>query len=75
MALGAFLTGYQLLRLGPINFTLSDLMFVLAFAISLSRGQITALPFGTVTPWWLTGIAMMLGGLFIGTLFNGDLVR
>lgn len=75
MAFGAFLTGFQLLRLGPINFTVSDLMFMLAFAISLSRGQLTALPFGSVTPFWLAGLSMMLGGLFIGTLVNGDMVR
>ncbi|WNO54201.1 O-antigen ligase family protein [Stakelama saccharophila] len=75
MATGAFFASYQLLRVGSINVTLADLMFFAAFAIGLARGQLTAIPFGRVTPLWLVGLAMMLGGLFIGTLFNGDMMR
>src|SRR3546814_9084872 len=66
LVFGAFFAGYQLLRIGDINFTIADLMFALAFAICLARGQLTAIPFGQITPLWYFGLAMMIGGMFIG---------
>lgn len=75
LVFGAFFAGYQLLRIGDINFTIADLMFALAFAICLARGQLTAIPFGQITSLWYFGLAMMLGGLFIGTVFHGDMLR
>src|SRR3546814_8665583 len=32
-------------------------------------------PFGTATPYWLLSVIMMLLGLFIGSVVNGDPVR
>jgi hypothetical protein len=75
MTAGAFLTGYQLLHLGGINLTLADCAFLMALAISLARGQLTAMPFGAATPFWLIGLTMMLGGLFLGSLYHIDMFR
>jgi hypothetical protein len=75
MTVGAFLVGYQALRPGGINVTLSDIAFILAFAVCLSRGQIETRPFGLMTPLWILALATMLTGLMIGTLVNGDMTR
>ncbi|BBC72698.1 conserved hypothetical protein [Altererythrobacter sp. B11] len=72
---GAFLVGYQRLRLGPINLTLSDAAFVLAFAICLARGQIAREPFGGMTAAWILALVLMLTGLMIGTVVHGNMFR
>lgn len=70
-----FLSGWGLLRLGPINLTFSDAAFLLSFVITCMRGRLSATPFGALTPFWLTGLVMMLGGLFVGSVINGDPLR
>lgn len=75
MTAGAFFVGYQALRPGGVNVTLSDIAFFLAFAACLSRGQIETRPFGAMTPLWILSLALMLTGLMIGTLANGDMTR
>src|SRR3546814_15807112 len=39
------------------------------------RGLLSIPPFRSLTPFWLAGLVMMLGGLFIGSIFNGDPLR
>ncbi|MBB5731615.1 hypothetical protein FHS61_000608 [Altererythrobacter atlanticus] len=75
MTIGAFLVGYQAFRLGGVNLTFSDVFFAMAFGVCLAQGQITARPFGSMTPFWLAALAMMLTGLMIGTVINGDMIR
>lgn len=75
MLLGAFFTGYQALRIGEVNFTLSDAFLSLAFVFCLYQGQITPTPFGSFTPLWLAALILILTGLFIGTLTNGIMLR
>ncbi|WP_242126900.1 O-antigen ligase family protein [Sphingobium sp. Sx8-8] len=70
-----FLSGWSLLRVGQINLTFSDVFFLLSFAISGARGHLSATPFRSLTPFWLTGLVMMLGGLFVGSVVNGDPLR
>ncbi|KKW94158.1 O-antigen ligase family protein [Sphingobium chungbukense] len=70
-----FLSGWGLLRVGQINLTFSDLAFLVSFTISGLRGRLSATPFRSLTPFWLTGLVMMLGGLFIGSVVNGDPLR
>ncbi|WP_205452050.1 O-antigen ligase family protein [Sphingobium estronivorans] len=70
-----FLSGWGLLRVGQINLTFSDLAFLISFTISGLRGRLSATPFRSLTPFWLTGLVMMLGGLFIGSVVNGDPLR
>lgn len=70
-----FLAGFHLWRIGSINLTVSDLAFLIAFGALLSYGRVSSVPFGLMTPLWLTGLSLMLGSLFFSTLFNGDLSR
>jgi O-antigen ligase len=70
-----FLSGWSLLRVGPINLTFSDVAFLLSFAITALRGRLSATPFRSLTPFWLLGLVMMLGGLFVGSVVNGDPLR
>src|SRR3546814_9717887 len=39
------------------------------------RGLLSIPPFRSLTPFWLAGLVMMLGGLFIGSIINGDPLR
>ena len=70
-----FLSGWGLLRLGSMNLTLADIMLLLCLLITGMRGRLGALPFGALTAFWLTGLVMMLGGLFVGSVINGDPMR
>lgn len=75
LLIAIFLSGWGLLRVGQINLTFSDLFFLISFTISGLRGQLSATPFRSLTPFWLTGLVMMLGGLFVGSVVNGDPLR
>lgn len=70
-----FFSGWTLLRTGFANFTLADLAVAVAFLILFARGQLRSLPFGWMTPVWLVGLILMLGGLLFSTLINGDVTR
>lgn len=70
-----FLAGYHLWRIPDANLTVSDLAFIAAFGLFLGQGRVNLVPFGPITPLWLAGLALMLGGLFFSTLINGDLSR
>ena len=70
-----FFSGWALLRVGSINLTLADLAFAGALFIFLARGDLRSLPFGWMTPFWLVGLVLMLGGLLFSTLVNGDVSR
>src|SRR3546814_20168988 len=39
------------------------------------RGLLSIPPFRSLTPFWPAGLVMMLGGLFIGSISNGDPLR
>lgn len=69
-----FLAPYNSFREPSIYITLSDLMFAAAFFLRASTGRVAA-PFAGLTWLWLLGLLMVCGGLFIGSVFNGDLVR
>ena len=70
-----FFSCWTLLRPGEANFTLSDFAVGVAVLIFFARGQLRALPFGWMTPFWLIGLILMLGGLLFSTLINGDVTR
>ena len=75
LLIAIFLSGWGLLRVGQINLTFSDIFFLLSFIISALRGRLSVTPFRSLTPFWLAGLVMMLGGLFIGSIINGDPLR
>ena len=51
-----------------IMFTLSDALFVLAMVQLVYLRRVPLEPFRALTPLWLTGFLMLVGGLLIGSL-------
>lgn len=70
-----FFSGWNILRVGSINLTFSDIALLVCLIIIAVRGRMTTMPFGSLTPFWLMGLVMMLGGLFVGSVVNGDPLR
>lgn len=70
-----FFSGWNLLRVGNMNLTLADLALLSSFLITAMRGRLGTMPFAWLTPFWLIGLAMMLGGLFVGSVINADPLR
>lgn len=69
-----FFAPYTSFRHPSIYITLSDIMFAGAFFLRVSTGRV-ATPFASLTWLWLLGLLMVSGGLFIGSVFKGDVVR
>ncbi|VVT22639.1 conserved membrane hypothetical protein [Sphingomonas sp. EC-HK361] len=70
-----FFSGWSLLRVGQINLTFSDIAFFACLGIVAVQGRLNLMPFGPLTPYWIAGLAMMLGGLFVSSIINGDPLR
>lgn len=75
LLISIFLSGWNVLRVGSINLTLSDVALLVCFFITAGRGGLSFTPFGSLTLFWLLGLILMLGGLFIGSVVNGDPMR
>jgi hypothetical protein len=75
LAAGCFLLSWHLLRIGDINFTAADLLFFLCFVIFVARRNLNMMALNSMTAHWCAALAMMLGGLLIGSVFNGDPLR
>lgn len=75
LLVAVFFSGWTLLRVGSINLTFSDLAFLACLAIVAMQGRLNAVPFGPLTPFWIAGLAIMLGGLFVSSIINGDPLR
>lgn len=73
--LAVFFSGWNLLRVGQVNLTLSDAAFLLCLVIIAARGRLNLTPFGSLTPFYVAGLTMMLGGLFVSSIINGDPLR
>lgn len=72
---GCFFLSWQLIRVPTLNFTLSDGAFVLALVALLVGGRLTPAPFGRFTALWVTGIVLLLGGLFLGSVVHDQAER
>ncbi|GMN04237.1 O-antigen ligase family protein [Erythrobacter sp. MTPC3] len=70
-----FLAGWSLLRVGPINLTLSDVLLMFVLVVMLFRTQLNTRPFSAMTVFWFIGLALMLGGLLLSTVVNGVVER
>lgn len=75
LTVAVFFSGYHEVRLSFINLTLADICFLVALVAFFSHGMINTVPFGLLTPLWLTALSLMLGGLFFSSLLYGDLSR
>lgn len=69
------LSSFHVLRIGSVNFTVSDLLFSILFAVLFMTHRVGMVPLAAMTPAWLMCVALMLSGLFIGSLVNGDVLR
>jgi hypothetical protein len=75
LAAGCFLLSWHILRPGEINFTAADFMFVICLFILLVRQNLNLMAMQSMTAHWVAALSMMLGGLLIGSIFNGDPLR
>ncbi|MFN0046829.1 MAG: O-antigen ligase family protein [Sphingorhabdus sp.] len=77
LCLGAacFLLSWHVLRVGDFNFTASDFLFLVCFGLFLVRQSLNMMALNVMTAHWCAALAMMLGGLLIGSVFNGDPLR
>lgn len=75
LGLACFLMSWHILRPGELNFTLSDFFFLSCFVILLVRQRVNMMPMQSMTGYWYLALSMMLGGLLIGSIFNGDPLR
>lgn len=73
--IGVFLSSWSLFRLGSMNVTVSDIALMLCLAMVASQGRLNLMPFGPLTPFWVVALTLMLGGLFVSSVINGDPLR
>ena len=72
---GCFFLPFMNLRPDGILFTFSDLIFFLGGAALLLRGQLSAVPMGPMTSFWFVGLALLLGGLLVSSIWHGTVER
>lgn len=71
-----FLAPYTTWRvMADVLFTASDALFCLVALLYLAGRRLNVRPLGDFTPIWFLGLAMLLVGLLIGSVINGDPVR
>ena len=75
IAVAVFFSGYHVLRISSVNVTLSDLALLTAAIVFVARGRLGMQPFGSMTGLWVLGFTLMMGGLFLGSVVNGDPIR
>ncbi len=75
LSAAVFFFCFHLWRIGDVNITISDVLFVLAIFLELSLARLNGRPMGALTPAWMASLVLMLSGLFVGSYFNGDLGR
>lgn len=75
LLVAVFFSGWILLRVGSINLTFSDVAFLASLVLVAMQGRLNVVPFGPLTPFWVAGLTMMLGGLFVSSIVNGDPMR
>lgn len=70
-----FLAPINILRHPSFYLTLSDVLAAICLLVMLLNRSLPVRPFGTVTFWWILGNVMLIGGLLVSTLVNGDVAR
>lgn len=75
ISFAVFTMSMHVLRLGPVNVTLSDAAIGGCMVALMLRNRINATPFGRSTFFWCGGLALMLGGLLLSSLANGVPLR
>lgn len=70
---GIFFASYLMWRPSrDIMFTLSDMLFLVGLSQYIYRRRLPFEPFDMLTPFWMAGIGMVIGGLLIGSIAGPD---
>lgn len=75
LGMACFFLCWHILRSSALNFSLSDFLFLICFVMLLARNRLNLMAMQSMTAPWFIALSMMLGGLFIGSIFNGDPLR
>lgn len=72
MAAAIFFVFYLSWRPAEILYTLSDALFMFGAFLVVIGQRMAWQPMGSLSNWWLAAVAVMLAGLFIGSIAHGD---
>lgn len=75
LGMACFFLCWHILRSQSLNFSLSDSLFLVCFLILIVRSRLNLMAMHAMTAPWLISLSLMLGGLLIGSIFNGDPLR
>lgn len=75
IACAVFLAPYITWRPTEILFTFSDVIFIAGTMMMVANRQVPLQPFGRLTPLWMMSASLVMLGLSIGSLVNGDPLR
>jgi hypothetical protein len=75
LAFAVFTMSMHILRPGPVNVTVSDAAIAVCAITLMVRSRINSTPFGQSTFFWCCGLTLMLGGLLVSSIANGDPMR
>lgn len=67
-----FLAPANFLRLPSVYITLGDVLLFACFALLLLRRAVPIRPLDSSTPIWIVGIMLLVGGLLVSSVVNGD---
>ena len=74
--IAVFFASYLTWRPMPdVMFTISDALFLLSAYQLAVRHDLPMHSFGSLTPWWLSSLALVLGGLLLGSVDDADPLR
>jgi hypothetical protein len=74
-AVATFLAAYVEWRPAEVFITVSDVFFMVGACLMFASGMFRARPLGGATSYWAFAYIVMIFGLFIGSVVNGDPVR
>ena len=67
-----FFAPMNFLRYPDFYLTLSDVFTFACLFMMLVNNSLPLRPFGSATPLWMVGIAMLISGLLVSSIVNGD---
>lgn len=73
-AIAVFLSPINYLRAGFAYITLSDVFVLLTLAVMYAQGRVPLLPFGRASAAWYGSVFLLVLGLMLASVVNGDLV-
>jgi hypothetical protein len=72
---GVFFAAYLFWRPFEILLTFSDGLFLVAAVCLIVAGTLQLRPLGAFMPWWIIAFIVMVAGLLLGTIANGEPLR